>query len=316
VNNENFSVNDIEHALSALGVDYLTSQQRDPGALRFCSYFAQENHGIYFWEDKAHPPAFADEDIVVFTSVNWPDIKAACIIEVTHPQATYYRVMQHFFAADNKKSGVHPTAIVSPNARIGHGVYIGPYCVIEDCEIGDDSYLDAHVVVKDRSIIGQRVRIESHSTIGATGVAWVWHQGQRIIQPQIGSARVGDDCFLGTDITIVRGSINEQTSLGRGCVLAHGTKIGHGSRVGDEVHFANNVSIAGNCLIGARAFLGSACVLRPRIRLAAGVTVGAGAVVTRNFDESGSVVSGVPAKKMADKDQYSGVPRSPCVKES
>jgi len=165
--------------------------------------------------------------------------------------------------------------------------------------------------VKDGCVIGKRVTIEAHSTIGATGVAWVWDAstGERIVQPQIGGARIGDDCFLGTDVTVVRGSINEVTTLGNGCVVAHGTKIGHGCVVGADVHFANNVAIAGNCRIGDRAFLSSASVLRPRVRLARGVVVGAGAVVTRDIDQEDLVVSGVPARAMESKVNHAGVPR-------
>jgi UDP-3-O-[3-hydroxymyristoyl] glucosamine N-acyltransferase len=245
-------------------------------------------------------------------------VKVACQIVVAHPQRSYYRLMRHFFAAAVPEASIHETAIVSPQARIGAGCRIGPYCVIGDCDIGPDCDFDSHVVVKDGSVIGARVRIESHSTIGATGVAWVWDEasGERIVQPQIGAARVGDDCFLGTDVTVVRGSINEVTSLGAGCVVAHGSKIGHGSVVGEGVHMANNVSIAGNCRVGSRAFLGSACVLRPRVSLARGVTVGAGAVVTKDIEEEGVVVSGVPARPMNRKEQYAGVPRAAALNPS
>jgi UDP-3-O-[3-hydroxymyristoyl] glucosamine N-acyltransferase len=304
---------DIVQALTAIGVPHQVTLRRDPGVLRFCSLFAQEDHGVYFWEGTTdQAPRFDHTDIVVIANRPWPASgELAGLIEVAHPQAVYYMLMRHFFAELTRPAtGIHPSAIVSPEARIGRNVYIGPYCVVEACEIGDDSHLDSHVVVKADSVIGQRVRIESHSTIGGTGVAWVWHEGQRIVQPQIGGARIGDDCFLGTDITIVRGSINEVTTLGRGCVLAHGTKIGHGCQIGDEVHFANNVSIAGNCRIGDRAFLSAASVLRPRIRLARGVTVGAGAVVTRDVEEESVVVSGVPARKMDGKDHHAGVPRA------
>jgi UDP-3-O-[3-hydroxymyristoyl] glucosamine N-acyltransferase len=304
------TLHDIEQALDEIGIAHETLRRRDPGALRFCSYFAQEAHGVYFWEDAASAPRLEHTDIVMLTSADWPgsgDI--ACLLKVAHPQAAYYMLMRHFFGGQAEPARIHPTAIVSSDARIGRNVHIGPYCVIEACEIGDDTHLDSHVVIKANSHIGQRVRIESHSTIGATGVAWVWHEGQRIVQPQIGGTLIGDDCFLGTDITIVRGSINEVTTLGPGCVLAHGTKIGHGCQIGGEVHFANNVSIAGNCRIGDRAFLSAASVLRPRIRLARGVTVGAGAVVTRDVDEEAVVVSGVPARRMDSKDHHAGVPR-------
>lgn len=306
--NEGFSVNALLQALDTLGIPCELQWRRDPGELRFCSLFAQEPGGVYFVEGDT-PPAIVHERAVVLTAQSLPSAPD-CEIHLPQPQLAYYRLMRHFFAVDTAAASIHPTAVISPAARIGTGARIGPYCVIGDCEIGADVDLDAHVVVRDGSVLGARVRIESHSTIGATGVAWVWdaQRGERIVQPQIGGATVGDDCFIGTDVTVVRGSINEVTRLGRGCVVAHGTKIGHGCVIGEHVHFANNVSLAGNCRVGDQAFLSAACVLRPRVSLARGVTVGAGAVVTRDVDEEGVVVSGVPARPMDRKSRHSGVP--------
>jgi UDP-3-O-[3-hydroxymyristoyl] glucosamine N-acyltransferase len=280
--------------------------------LRFCSTFAQEARGLYFWEGDAAPD-FEHADIAVLTARPLAgDI--ACQIVLSHPQRAFYLLMRHFFAAPPvEATTIHPTAVIAPGARIGAGTLIGPYCVIGNCSIGAGCHLDSHVVIKDNSVVGDRVTIESHSTVGATGVAWVWdpRTGERIVQPQIGGARIGDDCFIGTDVTVVRGSVNEVTSLGDGCVVAHGTKIGHGCVIGAHVHFANNVSIAGNCRLGDRTFLSAASVLRPRISLARGVVVGAGAVVTRNVDQEDVVVSGVPARIMDTKASHVGVPKLP-----
>ncbi len=308
--NAGFTLNDVLDALGTLGVAFTLHSRRDVGPLRFCSVFAQEAGGLYFWEGDA-APSFEHADIVVLAAHPLSE-DIACSIEVTHPQRAFYLLMRHFFATPQPlQTIIHPTAVVARDARIGAGSFIGPYCVVGECEIGAGSRLDSHVVVKDGCVVGDRVTIESHSTVGATGVAWVWDPltGERIVQPQIGGARIGDDCFIGTDVSIVRGSVNEVTALGNGCVLAHGTKIGHGCVIGAHVHFANNVSIAGNCRIGDRAFLSSASVLRPRIVLARGVVVGAGAVVTRDVDQEGVVVSGVPARIMDSKASHSGVPK-------
>jgi UDP-3-O-[3-hydroxymyristoyl] glucosamine N-acyltransferase len=310
VKNQGFRLETIAQALDALCIEHRCLRRRELQPLRFCSLFSQERWGLYFWEGDGMP-ALQQPDAVVIAARELPLPLAAQIV-VEHPQSAYYRLMQHFFAAPSRGGFVHPTAIVSPGAAIGEGAGIGPYCIVEDhCDIGAGAQLDSHVVVKAGSQVGERTRIESHSTIGATGVAWVWDPatGQRIVQPQIGGARVGADCFIGTDVTVVRGSINEVTSLGDGCMVAHGSKIGHGSVIGNAVHFANNVSIAGNCVVGDRAFLGSACTLRPRVRLAPGVTVGAGAVVTHDVDGEGVVVSGVPARPMDRKNRHAGVPK-------
>jgi UDP-3-O-[3-hydroxymyristoyl] glucosamine N-acyltransferase len=308
--NSNFSLADILGALDTLGQAHVLHQRSAPGPLRFCSAFAQEPHGLYFWEGDA-APSFVHADIAVLTS-RLLDADIACQIVVAHPQRAFYLLMRHFFAKPGPaQTSVHPTAVVAPAARIGAGSVIGPYCVIGDATIGAGCRLDSHVVINDGCLVGDRVTIESHSTVGATGVAWVWDpdSGERIVQPQIGGTRIGNDCFIGTDVTVVRGSVNEVTSLGDGCVVAHGTKIGHGCVIGADVHFANNVSIAGNCRLGDRTFLSAASVLRPRIVLARGVVVGAGAVVTRDVELEGVVVSGVPARLMDAKTSRSGVPK-------
>jgi UDP-3-O-[3-hydroxymyristoyl] glucosamine N-acyltransferase len=310
--NAGFTLEDVLDALGALGIAFTLHRRRPPGPLHFCSLFAQEAGGLYFWEGDG-APRFAHADIAVLATQAPPD-EVACGIEVSHPQRAFYLLMRHFFATpETAGTRIHPTAVIDPAARIGAGASIGPYCVVGDCTVGAGTQLHSHVVLHDGCEVGARVTIESHSTIGATGVAWVWDPvtGERIVQPQIGGARIGDDCFIGTDVTVVRGSVNEVTSLGDGCVVAHGSKIGHGCVVGAHVHFANNVSIAGNCRVGDRAFLSAASVLRPRIALARGVVVGAGAVVTRDVEQEGVVVSGVPARVMDTKASHSGVPKLP-----
>jgi len=306
------SLDEVLAALDALGLPFDLHGRRDLAPLGFCSLFAQEPLGLYFWEGEGEPE-LAHAEIAMLTARRLPgDI--ACQIVLPHPQRAFYLLMRHFLPAPTAaETAIHPTAVVSPDARIGAGTTIGPYCVIGASRIGAGCHLHSHVVVMDDCEIGDRVAIESHSTVGATGVAWVWdpQTGERIMQPQIGGARIGDDCFIGTDVTVVRGSVNEVTSLGDGCVVAHGTKIGHGCVIGAHVHFANNVSIAGNCRLGDRAFLSAASVLRPRIALARGVVVGAGAVVTRNVDLEGVVVSGVPARIMDAKASHAGVPKLP-----
>ena len=55
----------------------------------------------------------------------------------------------------NLTLGVHSTAVVDPNARIGDDVTIGPYSVIE-----------TGVSIGHRTIIGNNVTISSGTTIG------------------------------------------------------------------------------------------------------------------------------------------------------
>ena len=50
---------------------------------------------------------------------------------------------------------IHPTAVVDPRARLGDGVEIGPYCIVEgEVELGDACWLQAHVYLAGPSRIG------------------------------------------------------------------------------------------------------------------------------------------------------------------
>jgi len=51
---------------------------------------------------------------------------------------------------------IHPTAIVSPLAKLGNQVRIGPYCVIgANVELGDECVLHSHVVLEGHSTFGR-----------------------------------------------------------------------------------------------------------------------------------------------------------------
>ena len=50
---------------------------------------------------------------------------------------------------------IHPTAIIHPEAKLGAGVSVGAYSVIEaGVEIGDNTRIGPHVVITGRTRIG------------------------------------------------------------------------------------------------------------------------------------------------------------------
>jgi len=261
-----------------------------------------------------------------FVDINISEIKNSIIISnhitpfldnsnsfliVNEPQLAYYKLSCICFR-NNETYGIHSTAIIHPEAVIDSDVYIGPYSIIGKCIINRGTRIQPHVVLYDHSILGENVTVEAGSYIGATGVAWIWDKnGDRVVQPQIGGVIIGNNCFIGTDVTIARGSLNEYTEINHHTLIAHGTKIGHGVRVGAYCHFANNVTIAGSAIIGNKCFLGAAAVVSSNIRLAEDIIVGAGAVVVNHFDEKSIVLAGVPAKIKGPVSTHKGVPRKP-----
>ncbi|MFY8108950.1 MAG: DapH/DapD/GlmU-related protein [Bacteroidia bacterium] len=252
-------------------------------------------NGIYYLLTSSIENISEIKDSLIITDQNNDQLVTNnCLVIVKNPQLTFYKLC-HFFKP-LKGSGIHPTAILT-NVTLGKNVSIGPYCVLDSCTIGDNCLIHSHVVINNSVIIGNDVEIQSQTTIGADGVAWIWDtDGTRIVQPQFGGVIIEDNCFLGTDITIVRGSLSESTRIGKGTLIAHGTKIGHGCKIHPEVHFANNVSLAGNAEIEERVFLGSACVISSNVKVRKGCIIGAGAVVNKTIDCEYATIAGVPAK--------------------
>ena len=74
--------------------------------------------------------------------------------------------------------------------------------------------------------------------------------------------------------------------------------------IGEYCRIMPNVSVIGDDefdyapVVGDHVTLGIGCTLIGGIRLADGITVGAGAVVTKDFLEPGITIAGVPAKKI------------------
>jgi len=271
----------IEHGILDHVVQYM------PASLR-----REIPNGIYFvqYADAGWKTTIKESILITNRPLGTDNIE----IIVSNPQLAHYK-LTHFFTHDLPK-GIHSTAIISTNAVIGEDVFIGPFSVVGDCQIGDRVRLNNHVVIEDGVVIKNDCVIDSNSVIGASGMSWIWdEEGHRVMQPQIGGVIIEKNCLIATDVTIVRGSLSENTVIGPFTVIAHGTKIGHGSQVGAQVHMANNVSLAGNANVGDSSFLGSACVVSSNIKVPPYTIVGAASLVNKNFNEEYLTIAGVPA---------------------
>lgn len=231
------------------------------------------------------------------------------VIFAKNPQLCFYLISSLFEA--KVEAAIHPETLITSNSKIGVNVSIGPYCVLEGCEIGDNVIIEAGAKIKKGTTIGNNVVIQSNTVIGATGVMWTWGEhGQKIMCAQTGRTIIYDGAFLGSNITIVKGAFeNKPTVIGSETMMSHGTMIGHGTIIGDRCHFANNVSLAGTVTIGNNCFLGSGAIVRPHITISHNIVVGAGAVVVKNYSTEGIVLAGNPAREIGNNESpLAGVP--------
>ena len=243
-----------------------------------------------------------------------PQLNNVEIIQVENPQLEFYKLSASFkedyMDNSNLVFSQATKAYIHKDAVIGSGVTIGAGAVIGKAVIDDRAEIHSNTVVYAKSIIRENSIIEANTTIGGTGVMWVWDESKkRVYLEQLGNVLIESDCRIGTQCGVVRGSANETTVIGEGTCVAHGTFFGHGNQIGKYNHFANGVKLGGSCRTADYTFMGSGAVLSAGKNITAtNVILGAGAVVTKHITESGVYV-GCPAVRIKDSvGKLSGIP--------
>jgi UDP-N-acetylglucosamine acyltransferase len=145
---------------------------------------------------------------------------------------------------------VHPTAVISPGAKIGTGVRIGPFAVIEEVvEIGDECEIGAYSILKRFTTIGRRNRIFEHAVLGGEPQDVKFNgEKSRLV--------IGDDNLIREGATLHRASGEGQATLiGSRNFLMIGVHVAHNCRVGDDNIFANEAALAGHIEVEDHVFL-------------------------------------------------------------
>lgn len=91
--------------------------------------------------------------------------------------------------------------------------------------------------------------------------------------------------------------INSNAIIGKNCIINTGAIIEHDNVIEDYVHVSPNVTLCGTVKIGAFTHVGASATIKNNITIINDCIIGAGAVVLKDIEESGTYI-GVPAKKL------------------
>lgn len=202
---------------------------------------------------------------------------------------------------------IHSTAIISPQAKIGKNVKVGPFSIIhDDCEIGDATEIDAFCEIGHPSaratsplIIGSGSLIRSHS---------VFYLGSKFGSNLVTGHRVtvregtmaGENLQIGT-----LGDIQGNCTIGDYVRFHSNVHIGQYSKIGNFVWIfpyvvlTNDPHPPSDCLIGCTvedyAAIATMSVILPGVTVGEGALVGAHTLVNRDVPQH-VVASGSPAQ--------------------
>lgn len=224
--------------------------------------------------------------------------QGVALIEVDNPSLAFNALVDAFMKeANDFEPGIHPAAIVHPEARldaakvrvqagtiieagavIGDGSDIGPGCVIgKSAVLGQGCKLYARVVVRERCILGNHVVVQPGAVIGSDGFGFLLNKetGRYDTVDQVGIVVIEDHVDIGANTTIDRARFG-RTVIGEGTKIDNLVQIGHNVTVGKHTiivsqsgiagssHLGNYVTVAAQCGIAGHLHIGDKAILAAR----------------------------------------------------
>lgn len=217
-----------------------------------------------------------------------------------NPYLYFARVSQLLNPVTIPDPRIHPTAVISPTAKIGRNAVIHPGVVIGDeVTIGDDALIYPNVTIYHDCHIGDRVVIHAGVVIGADGFGNAKDGDVWIKIPQIGRVIMGDDVEVGANTCIDRGALDD-TVIGNGVKIDDQIMIGHNCRIGNNTAIAACAGIAGSTIIGERCLVGGAAMFSGHIEITDDVQISGGSAIIKNIKKPGQYTGVFPSIPHAD----------------
>lgn len=147
---------------------------------------------------------------------------------------------------------IHPTAIVSPDARLADDVEVGPHSVIEGpVELAAGVKVDGQALLRGQVKIGERTTIGWGAAIGGDP------QDLGFDPATSSSVEIGADNTIREYVTIHRGSKpGSVTRIGDRNLLMVACHLGHDVTLGSDAAIANCAMVGGHVHLGDRCFIG------------------------------------------------------------
>jgi UDP-3-O-[3-hydroxymyristoyl] glucosamine N-acyltransferase len=290
------------------------------GAAEVAGVAAPERAGsrdLIYVESMKHAQRAVASGAVCVVAAEGIVLAGKTVLRSAQPKMAFARAAELLLGRAPIASGIHPTAIIAPLARVSAGVGVGPYAVVgEDARVGAGTQIGAHSVIGAGCWIGEncrihprvtlyagvrlgnRVEIHSGAVIGADGFGYAFGEGKYWKFPQAGIVEIADDVEIGANSTIDRGSLDD-TRIAEGAKLDNLVHVGHNCQIGAHTVIAAQTGISGSSVLGRHVVVGGQVGIADHCKLEDRAVAGAQAgIPTGKTIRGGQTVWGTPAREI------------------
>ncbi len=174
---------------------------------------------------------------------------------------------------------IHPSSLVSDNAKIGKGTKIGPFCIVgPNVEIGESNTIKSHAVIEGHTKIGNGNTFHQFCSIGDTPQDTTYKGEPTRVE-------IGDNNIFREYNSIHRATMKEVqlTKIGSNNLFMSYVHLAHDVVIGNKVTFANSVNLAGHVHVGDRVIIGGATNIGQFISLGRGAYIGGASAIDKDI---------------------------------
>ena len=275
---------------------------------------------LSFISDRKYLPQLADTGaaVVIVTPELVEQCPTACLVS-PNPYLSYARVSGFFAPDGGDVSGVHTSALVSPDAQvhptaiiganvvIEPGVVIGPKVVLaagvyvgRNSRLGEAAHIYPHAVIYHDVHIGKHCVVHAQAVLGADGFGFApGPDGSWVKIHQLGGVRIGNRVEIGASTTVDRGTL-DHTVIEDGVIIDNLVQIAHNCRIGKNTAIAGCAGLAGSTIIGDNCTLSGGVGVVGHLEICDNVHITAMSMVTKSIKKPGSYSSGTPLSATRD----------------
>lgn len=186
---------------------------------------------------------------------------------------------------------IHPTAIISPDAKLGEGVQIGPYTIIgPSVTIGKNSIIGPHVVIESHTDIGEGCRVFQFASLGGLPQDLKYRgEETRVV--------IGNFNVIREYVTINRATSADigVTIMGDHNLIMAYSHIAHNCKLGNYVIMGNSSNLAGHIHVDDFAIISGLTGVHQFTRIGTHCFIGGCSAVAKDVPPY-VMVSGIRAK--------------------